>query len=172
MTIFLIGFMGCGKSHHGKKLAELWDYSFIDLDDWIVDKARMSIPILFREKGEAYFRQLEAKALRALGQNQNTVIACGGGAPCFHQNITWMNQHGITIFIDTSEELIYERVMRKPKKRPLLEGKSQEELQLFIQSKLQDRRYYYEQAQIILPQLQESDNFTLLLAKKLKEISA
>jgi shikimate kinase len=160
MKIFLIGFMGCGKSHHGRKLAQMLDYHFIDLDEWIVDKAQMNIPIIFREKGEAYFRQLEAKALRALQQQDNTVIACGGGAPCFHQNMDWMNQHGVSVFLDTAEALILERVRRKPDKRPLLKGKSDEVLRQFIRAKLSERRSFYEQAQIKLSQQTESDQFT------------
>ena len=160
MKIFLIGFMGCGKSHHGRKLAQMLDYHFIDLDEWIVDKAQMNIPIIFREKGEAYFRQLEAKALRALQQQDNTVVACGGGAPCFHQNMDWMNQHGVSVFLDTAEALILERVRRKPDKRPLLKGKSDEALRQFIRAKLSERRSFYEQAQIKLAQQTESDQFT------------
>ncbi len=169
MKIYLIGFMGCGKSHHGKKLAQILEHDFIDLDHWIVEKSLMSIPIIFREKGEAYFRQLEAKALRALEGKQNTVIACGGGAPCFHNNMEWMNEHGLTIFLDTSEALILDRVKRKPDKRPLLKSKSNEELRLFISSKLSERRAFYEQARITVSQQTEADNFTEVILKKIHE---
>lgn len=172
MKIFLIGFMGCGKSHHGRKLAQMLDYRFIDLDQWIIDKAQMSIPVIFREKGEAYFRQLEAKALRALQPEENTVVACGGGAPCFHQNMEWMNQHGVTVFLDTSEALILERVKRKPEKRPLLQGKSDEELRHFISAKLSERRSFYEQAQIKLSQQEESDSFTPQILQAIQKISS
>lgn len=160
--------MGCGKSHHGKKLSRKLAYSFIDLDEWIVSKEQRSIPIIFREKGETYFRQLEAKALRALEQEDKVVIACGGGAPCFHNNIDWMNQNGLTIFIDTSEALLLERVKRKPYKRPLLTGKSDTELKRFIHDKLAERRTFYEKAQIILPQQEESDHFTESIFKKIE----
>jgi shikimate kinase len=171
MKIFLIGFMGCGKSHHGRKLAQMLDYQFIDLDEWIVDKAQMSIPVIFREKGEACFRQLEAKALRALGEKEKTVIACGGGAPCFHQNMEWMNQHGVTIFLDTAEPLILERVRRKLDKRPLLKGKSDGELRKFISTKLSERRSFYEQAHIQVSQQKESDQFTQEIFQAIQKFS-
>lgn len=169
MKIFLIGFMGCGKSHHGRKLAQMLNYEFIDLDQWMVNKTQMSIPVIFREKGEGYFRQLEAKSLRALGEKENTVIACGGGAPCFYNNLDWMNEHGLTIFLDTSEALILERVKRKPDKRPLLKGKSEEELRHFISSKLSERRSFYEQAEFRVSQEKESETFTQVILDKIKD---
>ncbi len=155
MRLFLIGFMGSGKSRTGEKLAQLLQYPFVDLDEWIIDHAQMSIPLIFREKGEAYFRQLETKALRAQGRKSQLVIACGGGAPCFYDNMAWMNKNGITIFLDATPELLYQRLASEADSRPLLNGKSKEELLEFIRHKMQERLPFYKKA--LLHVFQESN---------------
>ncbi|MEL6864676.1 MAG: shikimate kinase [Bacteroidota bacterium] len=149
MRIFLVGFMGSGKSRVGKELAEALDYQHIDLDEWIVQKEGRSIPEIFEEQGEAHFRELEHRYLLEMAKEEDTVISSGGGTPCFSDHIHWMNAHGLTIFLDLSEDRLLERLLRKPGKRPLITGKSLAEVQGFIQKKLAERRGFYEQAKIL-----------------------
>lgn len=156
MRIFLIGFMGSGKSYTGKRLAALLGYAFYDLDALIEEREECAVSDIFHDKGEVYFRELESRILRETASLTNAVISCGGGTPCFHQNMDWMNAHGITIWLDPPEEVIYRRLQRKPHKRPLLAGLETEEQWLaFIETKLAERGPYYNQAQVVYRQ--ESD---------------
>src|SRR5436853_6290275 len=95
--VFLIGFMGSGKTFLGKQLAQLLNYEFIDLDEWIEQREKKSIAEIFSEDGEEYFRKKESQQLKLLAEKNNAVIATGGGTPCFHDNMKWMNDHGFTI---------------------------------------------------------------------------
>lgn len=147
-NIFLIGFMGSGKSHWGKIWAERNQLSFIDLDELIEKDAGKSIAAIFESKGEDYFRLLESEALRKLEGFQNTIIACGGGTPCFYNNIDWMNQHGITIYIESTPVQILERVFAEKEKRPLLKKLNEAELLFFIEQKLKERQPHYSKATI------------------------
>src|SRR5437773_11285939 len=97
--IFLMGFMGSGKTFFGKQLAQLLNYEFIDLDELIGKNEGATIAEIFFSKGEAYFRSKESSLLKSLSQNENAVIATGGGTPCFHDNMKWMNEHGITVYL-------------------------------------------------------------------------
>ncbi len=166
MQIFLVGFMGSGKSHTGRILAERLNLPFMDLDDWIEEKTGMSIAKIFESKGESYFRQLEAKSLRAIGQQDKVIIACGGGTPCFHQNMKWMNQVGISIFLDCSPELLFQRLQKGRLHRPLLKGKSDQELQQFIAKKTAERLPHYAKAKIhILQEKEDSQLSDQIIAK-------
>ena len=95
--IFLTGFMGSGKSYTGRRLSEALGIPFIDLDHWIEDQEGQSIQAIFEKSGEAAFRQIEREALHQMIAYEQAVIACGGGAPCFFDNMEWMNRHGITV---------------------------------------------------------------------------
>src|SRR5437773_8673578 len=102
MTIFLIGFMGSGKSLIGQELAALMKYKFLDTDSLIETKRKKSIAKLFATEGEEYFREIERKTLLSLKKARNTVIATGGGMPCYFENMQWMNSNGVTVYLDSS----------------------------------------------------------------------
>lgn len=148
--IFLIGFMGCGKSKLGKAVASKLQLPFLDLDDLVEAKNQMSIPEMFSAFGEQGFRELEKQTLQEAAIANDAIIATGGGAPCFFDNMEWMNNNGLTIFIDTPVKVLADRLINARVERPLVKGKSYEELVDFIEMKLQERRPFYKQAQIIL----------------------
>jgi len=147
--IYLIGFMGCGKSYMGKQLAEQLQWNFVDLDDYLETKEGTTISQIFEKGGESLFRQLERDYLTATGDFEKTVIATGGGCPCFFDNMEWMDVSGQTIYLKTPVPILVERLQAETAHRPLLAGKSKEELTTFIDQKLEERKGYYEQAQIV-----------------------
>ncbi|NUQ22779.1 MAG: AAA family ATPase [Saprospiraceae bacterium] len=148
MRIFLTGFMGSGKTTVGTELAQLMSYPFIDLDEQLVIGRGMPIATQFKVYGEEVFRQKEREVLRQTAVYAHAVIACGGGAPCYYDNMDWMNRHGITVFLHIPPEKLVSRLQSEKVQRPLLQNLSDEELLLFITNKLQERMPYYEQASI------------------------
>ena len=155
--IFLIGFMGCGKSTLGKKVATKTGYSFIDLDDLICQKINMSISQYFDLHGEAAFREIERETLHSLYGIKNTIVATGGGTPCYDDNMEWMNKNGKTVYLKIPPKALLSRLSQKDiDSRPLLKGKSHEELLAFIESKLEERSPFYKQAKIIYDVLQSN----------------
>jgi shikimate kinase len=151
MKIFLIGFMGSGKTYWGKLWAEASGLQFFDLDDVIEQEEKKTITEIFEQKGEFYFRQMETDILKTFSQKDNCIIACGGGTPCFNNNIQWMNNNGTVVYLLATATDIMKRVITEQKKRPLLKDLSSEELLVFIENKLKDRASFYNQAKIILP---------------------
>lgn len=151
--IYLVGMMGVGKTTLGKQLAKQLHYSFFDLDKAIELAEGKSIAQLFEQYGESYFREAEQKALHATEGKDHIVIATGGGTPCYYNNMEWMNEHGITIYLKAEASFIISRVGQFPDKRPLLKGKSPGELKIFIEELLETRTPYYNAAakQILLP---------------------
>ena len=150
MRIFLIGYMGCGKSRMGKKLSAHLDRPFIDLDELIQAKQNATIPEIFAARGESGFREIERDTLQKSAIADDAIVSTGGGAPCFFDNMEWMNKNGLTIFIDPPEKVLADRLIKAKTERPLIKGKSHEELLAFIHEKLQERRPFYEQAAIQL----------------------
>lgn len=150
MRIFLIGFMGSGKTTWGKKLGELLHLKFIDLDQAIEERTNMDINGIFQNKGESYFRKIEAVCLRELAMEDNLIIACGGGTPCFHDNISSMNALGVTIWLNTPKKVIVSRLLEEAEHRPLVRNLDPEQLNEFIEDKLEERMQYYGQAQVIV----------------------
>lgn len=148
--IFLIGFMGCGKSKLGKSVAAKLELPFLDLDDLVEAKNQMSIPELFAAFGEQGFREREKQTLQEAAIANDAIIATGGGAPCFFDNMEWMNNNGITVFIDTPVKVLADRLINARVERPLVKGKSYEELIDFIETKLVERRPFYSQAKLVL----------------------
>lgn len=164
MRIFLIGFMGSGKSHIGKRLAPKMGYEFIDLDQLIEANANKKISEIFKLEGEEYFRQLESTTLKSLGQKDKIIISTGGGTPCFFDNMEWMKAHGKTIFLDVATTILVDRLLPRTAHRPLLAEKSSEEITSFIEKKLAARRKDYEQSEIILVQKEvEMDRVAALI---------
>ena len=148
MRIYLVGYMGSGKSTLGRKLAGFTGYHFIDLDKYIEERQCRTVPQIFAEEGEAAFREKERKALQEVSEFSDVVVATGGGAPCFYDNMEVMNRTGITIFLDIAPEILAKRLMKSKTERPLIKGKSPEELQKFIAENLARRRPFYELARI------------------------
>ncbi len=149
MNVFLIGFMGSGKSVVGKKLSEVLKTNFIDLDAFIEESSGKSIPELFAVS-QTYFRYLEYNALRkVVGENKNAVIALGGGTPCYFNNMSYLLGNGKTAYLKVNPEVLYER-LKNDSKRPLLQKKNEDELKDYISKTLSGREGYYSRAQTIL----------------------
>ncbi|MDZ4710025.1 MAG: shikimate kinase [Saprospiraceae bacterium] len=148
--VFLVGFMGSGKTTVGKLLAAALGYEFLDLDDWIENQEGKTITKIFSEIGEIGFRASEHKYLRTVGMRENLVLSTGGGTPCHHQNMEWMNAQGTTIFLHTPEEKLFERLTLQKQHRPLIAAMDESTLKSFILSKLMDRLPYYIQSRIEL----------------------
>lgn len=156
--IFLIGFMGSGKSTLGKRLASKLEIPFIDLDTEIASLENASIDCLFEQKGEAYFRKVESEVLRTTTQsNESFVLAVGGGTPCFKDNMKHIKQQGTSIYLKYNSGILHSRLVEAKIKRPLLKDKTSEELKMFIESKLKEREEFYLQADYIA----ESNNLTV-----------
>ena len=146
MNIFLIGFMGSGKSTMGKKLARRMGYDFVDMDRLIEKKEGMSVRKIFRKKGEGKFRKMERKTLEKLVRKDRLVISTGGGVPCEAGNMELIRQHGISIYLKMDPPALYKRLKKRQSKRPLIKDLSEKELRKFISEKLSEREGYYSQA--------------------------
>ena len=128
--VFLIGFMGCGKTTFGRKLAKQLEWDFIDLDDYIEAEQKSSIQEIFSDKGESYFRGLESNALEEASKWDKTVISTGGGTPCFNNNISFINNIGLSIYIKLSPEVLKSRLEGGKSKRPLIANLSDAEFSI------------------------------------------
>ena len=145
--IFLIGYMGSGKTTIGKLLADKLGYGFVDMDTHIEEKQFKSVSQIFAERGEDEFRRLEQKCLHEIADFDRVIIATGGGAPCFFDNIEYMNAHGLTIYLKLSPtELATRLELIGGNKRPLLANRKGEELRQFIADGLAKREDFYEKA--------------------------
>jgi shikimate kinase len=150
MLIFIVGYMCSGKTTFGKVLVDSLHYRFIDLDELIVNSTGKSIADYFKDFGESAFRDKERELLLQHLQDQDTVIATGGGAPCYSDNIDKMNQRGLTIFLDTPLDLITARISENIQERPVLKDIPADQLPGFISGHLKSRRGFYEKAKIIV----------------------
>ncbi|HOA46372.1 MAG TPA: shikimate kinase [Paludibacteraceae bacterium] len=146
--IFLVGFMGSGKTSTGKRLAKELKMQHVDLDTFIESRYCKSIQQLFTEKGETEFREIERKALCEVVEYENTVVSTGGGAACFFDNMRLMNEKGLTVFLDSSVETLTNRLKKAKVPRPLLQGKTNEDLRDYIATLLEKRRPFYTAAQL------------------------
>lgn len=170
MKVFLWGMPGSGKSTIGKKLAVLLDLPFIDLDKVIEAHAGQSIASIFDSQGESYFRYLERQMLlNTIKSNKNFVLATGGGAPCFFDNLEKMKQAGTTIFLNMPMTHIVQRMSAKGKaKRPLLSGLDQDNLEKEFVARFAYRMAYYQQAH---HEIKEGDMDPVHIASLLKSAS-
>ncbi len=151
MKIFLIGFMGSGKTHWGRLLSEKLGIPFFDLDEEIVGQAGKPITEIFATAGEEQFRVMESDILHQLSEsNDRFIMACGGGTPCYFNNIDYMNQAGTSVWINTPLETLFSRLVNQKSKRPLIRDLSDDQLRGFISKKFSDRRMYYEQAELVV----------------------
>ncbi|MBK9638834.1 MAG: shikimate kinase, partial [Bacteroidetes bacterium] len=148
--IFLIGFMGAGKSSVGKKLAQSLHYRFVDLDVLIEKQQKKSIPGIFEKEGEDGFRKIEQQALHNLKDESNIVVATGGGCPTFEKNMEWMNAHGKTIYLNCSIGVLFHRIAPKKKQRPLLAHLDDVDIMDFMVTTLKERSGNYEKANFVV----------------------
>lgn len=164
MAIFLIGFMGSGKTTIGKKLAAKLGCGFIDLDAAIEYTEGMFIRDIIGAKGEHYFRELESRVLKQL-EHTDKVIATGGGTPCFFDNIEWMRSNGRVVYVELDEAALFSRLKTTNlEHRPLLKGLDDDGLKVFIHNKLAERKAYYELADVRFNPIRQSieDLITIL----------
>ncbi len=149
MRIFLIGFMGSGKTHWGRLLSEKLGLPFFDLDEQVTAHAGQSITDIFHKEGEEHFRLMEKDILHIITESHDSfIMACGGGSPCYFNNIEYMNSAGTTVWINTPFDTLFERLINEKEKRPLIKELSNEQVKNFISKKFADRRIYYEQADV------------------------
>lgn len=156
-NIYLIGFMGSGKSFSGKLLATLFGLHFLDLDHYIEESCNLSIPEIFLQFGEFSFREKESFYLRKTAEKTNMLISCGGGTPCFNENMGWIKNNGISIYLKTSEELLFTRLNKQKKGRPLISSMTDDELKDYISKKIKEREFFYNQADFISNQMKNED---------------
>ena len=151
MKIFLIGFMGCGKTHWGKEISRKMKIPFFDLDAKIEESEGKTIEEIFEEKGEEYFRHLEKEVLYLITESHDTfVMATGGGTPCFFNNVDYLKKHGTVIWINCSVDCLYKRLVIEKERRPLISKIPIEQLRTYIVKKFSNRKIFYQQANIIL----------------------
>ena len=151
MRIFLTGYMASGKTTLGKAYARACGLSFIDLDWYIEERMHSTIRDIFATRGEDGFRQLERKMLLEVAEFENVIVACGGGTPCFFDNMEFMNAAGKTVYLQVSVDELAARLETCRHTRPVLKNRTGEELKNFIAESLQKRLPFYEKAQMIFP---------------------
>jgi len=170
MKIYLVGYMGCGKSTIGRKVAELLGISFVDLDKYIEERYFKSVPAIFAEEGENGFREKERISLLEVSQFENVVVGTGGGTPCFFDNMEVMNNNGITIYIAPDTDVLATRLIKSRTERPLIAGKSRDDLISFINDALLKRAPFYEKSKIIIRG--ENNLDTQLVVDKIRELDS
>lgn len=158
MKIFLIGFMGSGKSHWGRLLSQKLQLPFFDLDEQVVNAEGKSINDIFEQHGEEYFRLKEKEVLHILTESHSSfVMACGGGTPCYFNNVEYMNRSGTSVWLNTPVNVLFERLVKEKEHRPLLHDLTDQQLKSFIIKKFSDRKIYYEQADVVI----EDENISI-----------
>ncbi|MBR5070027.1 MAG: shikimate kinase [Bacteroidales bacterium] len=147
--IFLIGYMGAGKTTLGRPLSRAMNLEFIDLDNFIEARYHKTVKDIFAEVGEEGFRKIEHRSLEEVADYENVVIALGGGTPCFMDNMDIVNRAGVSVYLKPNEEVLLRRLIIGKQKRPLLANKSDEEILTFIREQLAWREPFYLRANII-----------------------
>ena len=148
--IILIGYMGSGKTTVGKALSKETGMMFYDLDWYIESRMRKSVSQIFAEKGEEKFRQMEYNMLHEVAEFEDVIISCGGGTPCFFDNMDYLNQQGDVVYLKATPETLYKHLLMAKVERPLLKGKSPDELIAYITDHLKEREPFYEKARYTL----------------------
>ena len=167
IRIFIVGYMGAGKTTIGKSLARHMNLNYIDTDHFIENRYRKKISEIFAEEGEERFRNIEHRVLLEVSAFEDIVISTGGGLPCFHDHMTLMNNKGITIYLEASEEELAARLEASNNVRPVLKERFGSELIAFVKENLSTRRPFYEQATISFQQKgKQLKNDVELLAKE------
>lgn len=143
--------MGCGKTHWGQELSRKLSIPFFDLDEKITEHAGKEIPEIFSTHGEEHFRLLEKEVLYMLTESHETfVMACGGGTPCYYNNIDYLKKKGTVVWLNCSVDCLYHRLVKEKDKRPLIKEVPEEKLKAFIIKKFSNRKIFYQQANVII----------------------
>ena len=148
--IILIGYMGAGKTTVGKALAKELHMPFYDLDWYIESRMHKTVKAIFDERGEAGFRKIEHNMLHEVAEFEDIIISCGGGTPCFFDNIDYMNRQGETVYLKATPDVLYGHLKMGKTIRPLLLNKTADEVQVFIREQLAQREPYYSKAKYVL----------------------
>jgi len=151
MLIYLIGYMGSGKTTAGLKLAVKMGYTFADLDVMIENKYKITIEKFFEKYGEPTFRKIERETLIETFSFSNTVVATGGGTPCFSDNMELINKNGISVYLKMPDNALGQRLLNSKKKRPLLAGQTDDEIIVSIRNQLQVREPFYLKSCLVSP---------------------
>ena len=155
--IYIVGYMGAGKTTTARRLAQRMGWEVVDTDALFEEKYKISVNDFFNKYDEALYRKLESEVLKATESLDHVVVSTGGGTACYFDNMEWMNQHGLTVFMRISPKAAVDRVIHSRHKRPLAEGKSEEELTEFVNQHYASRMPFYEQARITV----KSEDFDL-----------
>ena len=163
--VFLIGLMGSGKSYWAKKMSKWIKSAGYDLDDLIEMNEEKTIAEIFSEDGEDYFRKTETKLLKWFKEKKKYVLATGGGAPCFNENMQWMKKEGIVIWLDESLEVLVQRLIKEKEHRPLIAKLNEKQLATFLEEQLTNRFSFYQQAnyRVSSAQITESELKKIIL---------
>lgn len=148
MRIYLVGYMGAGKSTTAKRLARQLGVESFDTDRMFEERFHIAINDFFRKYDETLYRKLESDILHATETFDNAVISTGGGTACFNENMRWMNQHGFTVFLKLSTKSLFDRLSQSKVRRPLVWNRPPEELMAYIEKNYDERLPFYEQAQL------------------------
>ena len=169
--IILIGYMGAGKTTVGRALAKELGLSFYDLDWYIENRRRKKVPQIFAEQGEEGFRKIERNMLHEVAEFENVVISCGGGTPCFFDNIDYLNQQAQVVYLKATPEVLHKHLLMGKGDRPLLKGKTPDELITFIREQLAYREQFYSKARYTLDvSLMDNNEKIKVTIEKLKEL--
>jgi shikimate kinase len=168
MKIYIVGYMGAGKSRFGRMLAERLDVPFFDLDEVFEQRYKISIMDFFDKYGEEMFRRLEYHVLLDSAAMDDCVISTGGGAPCFFDSMEFIKQHGVSVYLEMSAGDLFVRLKSVKKKRPLIHGKSDDDLKLHIDTQLPERIKFYNRADFTLDALAPDEPKMTELIQKLK----
>ena len=169
--IILIGYMGAGKTTIGKALSKELGVIFYDLDWYIESRMRKTVSEIFAERGEEGFRQIEYNMLHEVAEFEDVIISCGGGTPCFFDNMDYLNQQGQVVYLKAEPEVLYKHRQRAKVERPLLKGKSKEELLTFIKEQLEKREPFYTKARYTLDvSLMDNYDKIKISVEKIKEL--
>lgn len=167
--IYFVGYMGAGKTTQSRKFARMINWHWVDLDEMFEERYKISISSFFEKYDENLFRKLESQLLKETNQLQQTVIATGGGLPCYYDNMAWMIEHGLTIYLQISPDAAANRLLASKKKRPVIESKNADDLSDFIKNHIRQRNIYYTQAKVVVKA--ESCNLDHLLRQVLPLIN-
>ena len=169
--IILIGYMGAGKTTIGKALSKELGITFYDLDWYIESRMRKTVSEIFAERGEEGFRKIEYNMLHEVAEFEDVIISCGGGTPCFFDNMDYLNQQGQVVYLKAEPEVLYKHLLMAKVERPLLKGKSKEELLKFIKEQLEKREPFYTKAHYTLDvSLMDNYDKIKISVEKIKEL--
>lgn len=144
--VIIVGYMGAGKTTVGRALAKELGLTFYDLDWYIEERMRKTVPDIFAERGEEGFRRVERTMLHEAAEFENVVLSCGGGTPCFFDNMEYINSQGDTVYLKADPEVLLAHLKMGKVERPLLRGKTPEQMRDFITEQLAAREKYYSMA--------------------------